>query len=184
MNRAALGLRAALLLAVGRADGLALLTSVPGEALAATRHSFWAMALALPGFVMLRAVDMPHGAFIHGLAQDLLGYVIGWVGFVLIAHYMAGLGGKAALWPRFVAAWNYCNVVQYMMLMAASLPALLGWPEWLAQTCWLVAMGWAIWLEYFTTRTAMQLSVGRAIGWVLIDFGLGVVVDVAMAAFS
>jgi hypothetical protein len=180
----AIGLRAAMRLAVGHADGLDLLTPPEGQPLAVARRSFWAMALALPGFLLLRAVDTPPQAYMHGLWRDLLGYVIGWVGFVLISHQLARLGGRMALWPRFVAAWNFCNVLQYMMLMVASLPSVLGWPAWMAQAAWLVAVGWTIWLEYFTTRTAMRLPVGLAIGWVVIDFALGIAVDAAMSSFG
>ncbi len=180
----ATGLLAAMRLAVGRADGLDLLAAPEGQPLAVARRSFWAVALALPGFLMLRAVDTQPQGYMHGLGRDLLGYVIGWIGFVLISHQLARLGGRVALWPRFVAAWNFCNVIQYVMLMVASVPSVLGWPAWLAQTAWLVAISWTIWLEYFTTRNAMRLPIGLAIGWVAIDFALGIAVDAAMSSFG
>ncbi len=152
--------------------------------MAVAQHSFWALALALPGFLLLRAIGSEPGAFVDGLLRDLLSFAISWLGFALITFEMARLLQRQPVWPRFMAAWNYCNVVQYMLLMAASMPALLGLPLWMSQTCWLVALGWSIWLEYFAARTALRLSSAQAIGVVAADFLLGVAVDAALASFS
>ncbi len=57
--------------------------------------------------------------------------------------------------------------------MVASLPPLLGAPEIVGQTAWLVATGWALWLEWYATRLALDISRLQAVGLVLIDLAMG-----------
>ncbi len=179
------GLHAALLLARGRADGLALLSPPPDEAMATAARSFWAAALCLPAFICLHLLDWSQTAApvppARGFAMDLLGYAVGWAGFALISRSIAMQLGRGALWPRFVAVWNWCNVVQYLMLVAAGLPVLLGMPDWISQTAWLIAMGWALWLEWFATRLALDIPGLPAAGLVALDVMIGLVLVIVTA---
>jgi hypothetical protein len=176
MGAVGTGLQAAWMLARGQAGGIALLAETDNEMRAAAR-SFWAAALCLPAFVCLHVLDwvqsgMPrHPA--NGFAMDLLGYVIGWAGFALASRSLAATMGRERNWPRFIAAWNWCNVVQYVMLVVAALPSLLGLPDPVAQVFWLVAMGWALWLEWFSTKVALDISGFQAAGLVMLDVMLG-----------
>ena len=62
--------------------------------------------------------------------------------------------------------WNWCNVVQYLLLVLAGLPLLLGAPDWIDQTAGLVALGWALWLEWFAARVAAgRVGIGRGRAW-------------------
>jgi hypothetical protein len=171
-------LHGAFLLARGRPDGLLLIVAPPEAEMVVAVRSFWAIALCLPAFLCLHLLDWTTNGVPPApgrvLTLDLLGYVIGWVGFALLSHQLAGTMGRSQLWPRFIAAWNWCNVVQYLMLVAAGLPTLLGVPELLAQTVWLVAMGWALWLEWYATRLALAVPGRLAMALVALDFALGV----------
>lgn len=180
MSGVAIGIQAAFLLARGRPDGLLLLNQKGEAARHAASFSFWAMALSMPGFVALHVMDWMIGGEPSGVgrafAQDALGLVIGWLAFAVISHRLAQMTGRAALWPVFITAWNWCNVVQYLLLVTATLPSLLGLPAFVGQICWLVAIFWALWLEYFTMRLALLLPRPAAIALVALDFGLGLVV--------
>ena len=92
MRPVATGLQAALLLARGRAEGLAMLGSLP-DAASVARRSFWALAFCLPAFVSLHLLDQrAAGAAVssaHGFAADLRGFVIGWRGFALASYQVA-----------------------------------------------------------------------------------------------
>ena len=171
----AAGLHGALLLARGRADGMRFVDS--GRAGAA--RSFWAAVLCLPAFLCLRLLDGagvgPPGVAAHGLALALLSYVTGWAGFAVLSHFLAGRMGRAARWPLFIAAWNWCNVIQYLLLVVAGLPHLLGAPGFLDQTIELVAIGWALWLEWYATRLALDVDGLAAGGLVGIDLVIGLV---------
>jgi hypothetical protein len=173
------GVQAALLLARGRADGMALLTATKEPASATAARSFWAAALCLPAFVCLQLIDLsqeprlpPHAA--HGFALQLLGYGIDWAAFALLSRGVARSMGRVANWPRFIAAWNWCNVVQYLLLVAASLPPLLGLPNIVGQATWLFASGWALWLEWYATRLALDCTGLQSAGFVLLDEAMGV----------
>jgi hypothetical protein len=169
------GLQAALLLARGRSDGIRLLAAGDEPALATAARSFWAAAVCLPAFVCLQLIEEPglppHAA--HGFALQLLGYVIDWAGFALLTRWLAGTLGRAGAWPRFIAAWNWCNVIQYLLLVAASLPRLLGLPTVVGETASLVATGWALWLEWYATRLALEVTPLQAAGLVVLDEALG-----------
>jgi hypothetical protein len=171
-------LHGAFLLARGRADGLRLIAAPPETEMAVAGHSFWAIAVCLPAFLCLHLLDwadegVPPAAA-TSLTLDLLSYVIGWVGFALISHRVAGVMGRGMLWPRFITAWNWCNVVQYLMLVTAALASILDLPDLLLQTVWLVAMGWALWLEWYVTRLALAIPGRPAAALVGLDFALGV----------
>ncbi|HEX3404546.1 MAG TPA: hypothetical protein VHT74_29890 [Acetobacteraceae bacterium] len=179
------GLQAALLLARGRADGVRYVE----DDMAGAARSFWAMAICLPAFVCLRLLAWtsggmpPHPAHVFGL--DLLSYGIGWFGFAVLSHRLVGAMGLAARWPRCIALWNWCNVVQYLLLVVFSIPGLLGAPPLLDEGAQLFALGWALWLEWFAFRLTLEIGVIAAAGLVALDVAIGVLlaaVSVAVVA--
>lgn len=173
----AAGLAGAFRLAQGRADGLARIDASPEGVLG----SFWAAAICLPGFLALKLLgwaegEGPAAGLLRGTLAELTGFVVAWVGFALLSLPMAEAQGRRADWPRFVAAWNWANVVQYLVLLALTLPGMLGLPTLLAQGLGLAAIGYALWLEWFVTKTALRLGGGAAVGFVVADLFLGVFV--------
>jgi hypothetical protein len=177
----AAGLHAALRLARGRSDGVLLLGDDASDTLAAARRSFWAAAFCLPAFVCLHLLETAPGTGLataaHDFALDLLGFVIGWAGFALVSCRVAARIGRAALWPRFITLWNWCNLIQYLMLVTASLPGLLGLPDLVGETAWLVAIGWALWLEWFATRLTLAVPALAAAALVALDVSIGLFVS-------
>jgi hypothetical protein len=184
MNAVGNGLQAAFLLARGHPDALAHVeTGLDGAA-----RSFVAALICLPGFLCLRLFSWLDGGLPprvgHALGVDLLSYVIGWAGFALISRGLARQLGALDRWPRYIAAWNWCSVAQYSLLVAAGLPGLLGAPEFLQQTFGLVALGWALWLEWYATRLALEIDVLPAIGIVVLDFTFMLVIDWAISVMG
>lgn len=169
------GLHAASLFAIGRADALNFL---PADNPGAVR-SFWSVAVCFPLFLCLRLMawsqsggpDFPA----HALVLDSFSFVIGWVGYLLLSSPIARALGAQERWPRYVAGWNWANVAQYTLLLLASLPGLAGVPPWLDQAIQLAAFGWALWLEWFVARVALQVGPAAAAGLVALDLGLGLV---------
>lgn len=168
------GLAAALLFARGRTEGLALLTG----GLDTARHSFLAGLICLPVFLGLRLVSWnvrgaPGNGIAVGLAAEFVGYVLGWVAFALVSKAVAEQAQRGANWPQFIAAWNWSNTVQYALLLVLMVPALLGMPSWVGNALGLVAVGYAMWLEWFVTRVALGVASGTAAMFVLMDLVLG-----------
>jgi len=168
------GLAAAWLFARGRAAGLLLFP--PGMDTA--RHSFLAALVCLPVFVVLRLIawwaqGAPPSGVPLALAGDLVGYALGWVGFALASKILADRAKRGGNWPQFIAAWNWTNLVQYLLLVVLLVPSALGLPSWVTNTMGLVAVGYAMWLEWFVTRTALGVPSGTAITFVVLDLALG-----------
>ncbi len=172
-----LGLHAAWRLACGKADGAAMLDQEPGSAGRLVARSFWAVPLSLPAFICLHLLGVTEAAAsgepARALVTDLLGFVIGWVGFALLSHRLANALGRGVLWPRFIVAWNWCNLLQYLFLLFAAVPTILGMPGFIAETAWLAAMGWALWLEWFVTRLTLMLPGRTAAALVALDVAFG-----------
>lgn len=184
INTVGNGLQAAFLLARGRADGLRHVEA----GLDGAARSFFAAMICVPGFLCLRMLDwLDSGIPLrlgHALATDLLGYVIAWTGFALVSRSVARRLGRVEQWPRYIAAWNWCNVAQYALLVMAGLPGLLGVPEFLQQTLGLIALGWALWLEWYATRLALEVDVLPAVGLVLLDIALVYLVDLVTVVIT
>lgn len=167
------GIGAAMMIARGRAEGVQAFAPTMEEA----RASFRAAAICLPIFLLLRAFG-PAGSTaidpLRGLFADLLAYACAWAGFALASLPMAEAMGRRALWPRFIAAWNWSNLVQYVVLAVLTVPAMLGVGGLVVDLLGLVGLGYALWLQWFATRAALMVSGLRAMAFVLLDFGIAV----------
>jgi hypothetical protein len=168
------GVHAALLLARGRAEGLRNVE----EDMAGAARSFWAAAICLPAFVCLRLLAWTGSGLplrpAHVFALDLLSYAIGWCGFAVLSHRLVAVMGLRERWPRFIALWNWCNVVQYLLLVVSSIPGLLGAPPFFDQVAQLFALGWALWLEWYAFRLTLGIGAVPAAGLVTLDVAIGV----------
>ncbi len=167
------GLLAAFELARGRRDGMEAMPADPRAA----ALSFWALPVCLPAFFALRlaATNAPGTAdpAVHAMLGAMLLFVIGWTGFALLSHRIAAVLDRSSLWPRYIVAWNWCNAVQYGLFLAAAVPGLLGLPGWVDQTLGLIALFWALWLEWYVARLALQIGVLPAILLVVVDVVIG-----------
>ncbi len=152
------GLQGALLLARGRAEGVGYVSDDMRNA----ARSFWAAVICAPLFVAVLGLSWIENGYPadppHAAALEFLSYVIGWTGYAVISRPIVAAVRRAQHWPRFIAVWNWCNVVQYAMLLVAMLPGVLGAPYWLSETTQLVGQGWALWLEWFAIRLALGVT--------------------------
>lgn len=167
------GLHAALLFARGRSEGLRY---VEADMAGATR-SFWAIAICLPAIVCLQLMTwmqygVPSGAG-HAMGLDIMGYVVGWLAFALLSFHLAPQFGGGPRWPRFIAAWNWCNVIENLLLVVGGIPGLLGAPPIVDEAAQIVAIGWALWIEWFATKQALGTGNMVAVLFVVLDQVIG-----------
>ncbi len=163
------GLQAAFRLARGDRDGMAPLL-VPADAQAAlAAHSFLALAAAVPLELLQGWLDGIGG---HALLQDLMVAVVGWLGFAVVSHRVAARSGRAALWPRYIAAWNWCSLLQSAVLTLGLSAGVLGLPALVSETLVLAILGWALWLDYFVARVALGFALWQAIALVALDYAI------------
>ncbi|MBY0337541.1 MAG: hypothetical protein K2X11_13055 [Acetobacteraceae bacterium] len=181
----AAGLAAALLFARGRPEGTQLLANDAPTAL----HSFRAAWLCLPIFVSLRLLTWslqgpPSGGVALALVAEGLGFAISWMGFALLSKPLAEQARRGEQWFRFIAAWNWANVIQYVVLLSLMLPSAFGVPPWLANGLGLAALGYAVWLEWFVTRAALGVAGPTAVMFVLLDLALGLFIGGAASRIA
>ena len=177
------GLRGVLTLARGQAHGAMLIEDTPEGA----ARSFWSAAICLPGFLALVmldwAEDPPAAGVAYALLVQIVAHAAGWAGFAVASQALAQAAGRGAEWPHFIAAWNWANVVQYLLLLAVSLPPLLGLPQPLASALAVATLGYQLWLVWFLAKTTLR-SRGLAIAVLGLDLVVGVVVAVLVASLS
>jgi hypothetical protein len=178
------GLSAALRLARGRPDGIVL---IPGDR-ATIARSFWSVAFCLPAVIcrlLMSWVDTgipSDGAHLAG--RELIVFVLGWLIFVEVTHRLAPVLGRAQRWGRFIALWNWCNVIEGMLVVIGGLPGLFGAPEAIDEACELIAVGWALWLEWYATRLALGVGPLIATSLVLLDQSIGILLASVAVAIS
>ena len=107
---------------------------------------------------------------------EAVGFVAGWAAFALASEAMAGMAGRSKAWPRFIAAWNWANIPQYAVLVLLSAPAMV-LPPGFGQVLSLVAVGYALWLEWFVTKEALGIPGPSAVMFVLLDVAIGLFVQ-------
>jgi hypothetical protein len=145
-----------------------------GTGLEAAR-SFWAMALCLPMFFVLGRIAGA-GESLNDWTIEALGFVIAWLGFALAAEAMAGMAGRSAEWPRFIAAWNWTTLFQYVALVVGSVFGLaIG--GGVAQIASIAVLSYALWLEWFATKHALNIPGPAAVMFVLLDLAIGLFVQ-------
>lgn len=177
------GLRGAFMLARGQAHGAMLIEDTPEGA----ARSFWAAVICLPGLLALMLFDWagepPAAGVGHALLLHLLARGGGWAGFAVASHALAQASGRVSAWPHFIAAWNWANVVQYLLFLAVSATAMLGLPGALASALALATLGYQLWLVFFLARTTLG-SRGLAMAMLGLDLLIGVTVEALLASLS
>ena len=163
-------LAGAFMLARGRAAGLAAFENT----LPVAAYSFRAAAICLPIFMFFKDQTSTPADVVLTLFVDFLLFAASWAGFALASLYLARALGVAEAWPRFIAAWNWSAVVQYLALAVLSLPGLLLGKGGLLDLGGLLALFFAVWMEWFVARHALRLSPLGAAGFVGLDLGIAV----------
>lgn len=170
----AASLAGAFLLGRGRPEGVALMESTPEGAW----RSFAAALICLPALLAIRffawaSLGVPEGGALRALVAEITAYAIAWVGFALLSLPLARSWGRGGSWLRFIAAWNWTNVVQYALMLALVLPGALGLPVAIVQVLTLLGLAYALWLEWFVARHALGVDGAKAAGLVGLDLALG-----------
>lgn len=173
---AALGLRGALRLARGYPDGLMLL---PTQADAVWRSCI-AAVICWPAFLALRMLFYADAAPALSIGLIIVietcAYLVAWFGFALASRHLATALGVGLRWPRFLAAWNWTNVVQYMLALVGGTPNWLSLSGPLLVVTTVLAGVAAIFVEWQAVRFALGLRGPLA--------ALVIVLDIAVALLA
>ena len=145
-------------------------------------RSFRVAVLVAPLWIIIMALDLASqpvtGGWFRLVAAETIGYVIQWVAFPLAAFYLTHLTDRQREYFVFITALNWASLIQLSVQMPAhvlaSLPLM---PAGLGDILIYGADLAALVYEWFITRTALRLSGFGAIGFVVVDFLIGSVVN-------
>ncbi|HWL81922.1 MAG TPA: hypothetical protein VNR89_13310 [Roseomonas sp.] len=165
------------MLARGRAEGAALLPA----SLEGAGRSFWVAVLCLPLFLVL---DPSLAASSRTATAGLIGYVVGWPAYALAALAVCRSMGREALWPRLVSAWNWSNLLQYLIMLVITLFSAAPLPAWLQEVITVTGIGYALWLQWFAARSTLQVGGVTAVGFIVLDLVVSILVSGVVADLS
>ena len=159
-------------------NGMAFLDDSPSGA----ARSFYAPALLFPFFLLLRATDQwehaASGLLVPWLITQIVAYVVRCTAFpaamINIAHVIDR-------WPRyyaFLAAYNWCHVIQVAVFFPVAAAAMLGiLPESVATGLMLSLALLLMVYEGYVIRTALMVATPTAVLLVLADFFLALIIQ-------
>jgi hypothetical protein len=154
-----------LLLARGRADGLAHFDSTPQAVLSALAPLAALMIVSLVLAFISRAP--------LALQSYLLAGAVGLLSQLVLSYEVARRWGRGAAWYRFAAAFCWCQwaapVAMLCLILVMSVLLAAGVNENSAAVVGLVGLlGYGTWLHWFLAWRALDLSKWRALALVLI----------------
>jgi hypothetical protein len=137
-------------------------------------RSFWAMALAYPGFLVLLAVrptvDQRWAVpSLRMLLIESIGYVIAWTGFLLVTIEFCRWLRRERECLDFIIAYNWSQVLQTGVWLAIAIVASALAPAAVVHlAAWVALIGY----EWFIARIALSASGLVATAIVLLDLVL------------
>ncbi len=146
-------------------------------------RSFWAAALAYPGFIaliVLRVTPEQWSAAgpLRILSSESIGYVIGWTAFPLVILPFCRWIDRDRESLEFITAYNWSQVIQTAVALAGLMVA-KALPAQAAGFFSLAVLAAQLGYEWFIARTALAASGAAATAVVLIDLVLGEIVNQA-----
>ncbi len=177
-------LRGVALLARGRGEGIARFEG----GLRGAQLSLIAAPICLALYAATRAIEwrllgVPARPW-RAAVLEMLAFVIGWAGFAVASEVVLRRAGAAARWPLYIAAWGWCNIVGYGLVLLGDVPDLLGAPAIVSEAVGLIVFGWALWVEWFAAMLTLERDVVLASALVLMDMGFGVGLVVVVGLLS
>lgn len=145
-------------------------------------RSFWAAAIVLPLYAVLMiirntgvtiAVGPVYAFFVH-----TIGYAIGWLVFPFAMYYIAVLTDRQQWYCRYIAAYNWAVVLQVTLLLIVSSLAATGLlSPGIGLIMSMIVIAAVLIYQGFIAQVALQATLPGAIGIVLLDFLLSLMVD-------
>lgn len=146
-------------------------------------RSFQALWLLIPAYVVLLLLvgssrPLLPGGVLHRLAGESVGEVVELGAYLLAARQVLVLTGSTANFPAYVAAYNWASVVQVVLLILVYLLLATGLvPQALGSAIMTVVAVALLIYSGFIARTALDITIPAAAGFVLLDVIITVMVS-------
>ncbi len=143
--------------------------------------SFFAAVIVAPGFAIIIGYELAQVDLEAGVPRifvvELLAYVLGWAAFPVIVHQICEAIGKREAYIGYIVAFNWSKVIQIAVFLPSigliALGALPGDSGSLLR--WVVSL-LILSYQWFITRTALGVTAMGAIGFVVLDFMIDLIV--------
>ena len=133
-------------------------------------RSFVAALLILPVALLLARVPVPgQGSDVERDLSIVIGlYLVEWVGRAVLLLALSVVLGRADRYAATVIAWNWVAVPEFGLFAAATVLSFVAPP--LTPFFFVIALGVKFAIDYFVTRTALDVGAGLAFGIVVVIF--------------
>ncbi len=145
--------------------------------------SFFAAVIVAPGFAIIIAyelgqveIEIEAGALRLFLVETLA-YVLGWVAFPVLVYQICEATGRRDEYIGYIVAFNWSKVIQMAVLLPAIGLIALGAPA--GDGGWLLRLAVSfliLFYEWFITRTALGVTAMGAVGFVVLDFVIDLII--------
>ena len=144
-------------------------------------RSFIAIGLSAPAYILILLVQRAATGdeTVSGpWGPEVLGYILGWVLWPLAALVLCRFLGLAQNFIPYIIAYNWANVVHINLLLPiAVLTHGSIMPDGMAMIISLVATLLVLVYLWWVTKVALGASTGVAMGFILLDILVGVLVS-------
>ena len=146
-------------------------------------HSFLGAALLAPIFCLYLAVrylnSPSEGSFLIFISSQMLAYSIAWLAFPLIMLYLAPVLQRNNQIVGYLVAYNWVSVIQNGIYLPVVILGITGiFPETFTNFLAMAALMWILGMSLFVARKALQVSFATAVGIVVMDLLLGILIEI------
>jgi hypothetical protein len=144
-------------------------------------NSFFAAVIVAPGFAIIITYELAQVELEAGVLRlflvESIAYVLRWIAFPVLAYQVCEVIGKREAYIGYIVAFNWSKVIQ----MAVFLPVivLIASGVLSGNSGSLLLLGLTILVlgyQWFIIRTALAVSTMGAIGFVVLDFVIELII--------
>lgn len=144
-------------------------------------RSFYAALLVAPGYVILITIHLAgiesQAGSLRILAVESIAYVISWTAFPLLMYRIADAIGRSSSYIVFIVAFNWSKVIHMVIFLPVSVITFSGiLPTALSGLLNVTATIAILAYQWFVTRTALDIGGFAAVGLVLLDVIIGIII--------
>ena len=149
-------------------------------------RSFRVALLVAPAEALLYAGAIQdlktHASWERLILVEILSYIVGWLVFPVAAYELARRMNRTTEYVGYIVVYNWSAIIAYSLFLLASAPHAAGMVssgvgDALSHLGYLVFLGYL----WFLAKSALALDGVAAAGFVLLDFGLTMVLSLVTA---
>jgi len=144
--------------------------------------SFFAALIVAPGFAIILNYELAQFELEAGALRLILveavAYLLGWVAFPVVAHQICEAIGKREAFIGYIVAFNWAQVIQMaVLLLSFGLIASGMLPGGSGTLLYWIVLFVILFYQWFVTRTALAVTAAGAVGFVVLDVVIKLIID-------